>query len=394
MWNNSTAANLWEDEECAVSLIDQPAIKYPIMAIYITVFTVCLLGNMFTILVITTHPLMRTATNFFLANLAAADLLVAVFCILQNMIHIVGFDHGNWPLGELLCRMYLAILHMVPCTSVGILVCVSLEKYIAVLHPLTALKVLTHRLRLIVTISIWIGSVLINFPFFYYAKMYTFGEHNACTRTPMPYWITVSFVVWYFIPFIILTIIYSKIGLLLWTTGSSHTSTRPSSDSQGSAGNSWQMANGRVVVYKPESLLQVPNERKREPKKPKDVEGRRKVVRLLFAVVLSFGLFTFPHHARLIYSSWSTSVSCMSHWSSLLQPFSYICLFVSSAINPILYAFLSKRFRTAVSDVLHCRKGVFSRISRSRNRTLISDVPIDESRCPSPHVGIRMTKLR
>ncbi|CAD6196951.1 unnamed protein product [Caenorhabditis auriculariae] len=391
--NNSTTA--WDDDdECGTSLIDENFVRIPVMCVYVVVFVVCLLGNLFTILVITTHPMMRTATNFFLANLAAADLLVAIFCILQNMIHIVGFDHGNWPLGELLCKMYLMVLHLVPCTSVGILVCVSLEKYIAVLHPLTAMKVLTNRLRMIVTIAIWMISLSLNLPFFFRAKLYTFHEHAACTRTPMPFWITMSFFIWYIIPLIVLGFIYSRIGVLLWTSGSRSVSTRQSSDSQGSAGVSWQMANGRIVVYKQESLLQVPDERKKEPRRPKETEGRRKVVRLLFAVVLSFALLTLPHHARLIHSSWSVSAHCSSDWTSLLQPFSYICLFVSSAINPILYAFLSRRFRNAVADILQCRKGVFSKISRSRNRTLVSDVPPEESRCNSPHPMIRMNRLR
>ncbi|CAI5441144.1 unnamed protein product [Caenorhabditis angaria] len=385
------------DDPDAYSLIDETFIRYPIIIAYIFVFVVCLFGNLLTILVITTHPLMKTATNFFLANLAAADLLVAIFCILQNMIHIVGFNYGHWPLGEVLCKLYLSVLHMVPCTSVGILLCVSLEKYIAVLHPLTALKILTHRLRVTVTISIWIGSILLNSPFFLYAKLIEYPDgSNACYREKMPVWVTVSFFIWYTIPVFVLAGIYLRIGRLLWITGSNRTSTRQSSDSQGSLGKSLKLANGRVIVFQQESLLNVPqnNERKSTNKRPKDTEGRRKVVRLLFAVVLSFAILTLPQHARLLYTSWSSNQLFLHQWTFFLQPVSYILLFVSSAINPILYALLSKRFRDAVSDVIHCRKGVFSKMSRSRNRTLVSDVPGEDSRCPSPHIGIRMQRLR
>ncbi|EGT35041.1 hypothetical protein CAEBREN_23948 [Caenorhabditis brenneri] len=161
-------------------------------------------------------------------------------------------------------------------------------------------------------------------------------------------------------------------------------------------GASWQMKNGRIVIYKQESLLNVPIREKKpkEPKRPKDSEGRRKVVRLLVAVVVCFAVLTFPHHARILFTNFRTGVICNSHWTRIAQPLSYILLFISSAINPILYACLSKRFRNALSDVLHCRKGLFSKIPRSRNRTLVSDVPPDDTPCPSPVPAIRMQRLR
>ncbi|PAV76747.1 hypothetical protein WR25_17684 isoform E [Diploscapter pachys] len=267
-------------------LLDEPYVRYPLISIYIFVFLLCFFGNIFTMLVICTHPQMRTATNFFLANLAAADFLVAIFCILQNMIHIVGFNHASWPLGETLCQMYLLVLHLVPCASVAILVAVSLEKYLAVLHPLTALKVLTHRLRVLVTIAIWLVSLLMNMPHFYTAKHFTINPDKSlhvCMRERLPTWITISFFVWYVFPLCTLAYIYCRIGLLLCRTGSLSNSTRRSSESQSGNGTSWHMVNGRMVAFKRESLLQVPNgstDRKQQKRRrQKEVEGRRKVKR-------------------------------------------------------------------------------------------------------------------
>ena len=48
---------------------------------YLIVFAVGLVGNFFVIAVVLRSPRMRTVTNFFIVNLAVADILVIIFCL-------------------------------------------------------------------------------------------------------------------------------------------------------------------------------------------------------------------------------------------------------------------------------------------------------------------------
>ncbi|KJH50379.1 hypothetical protein DICVIV_03459 [Dictyocaulus viviparus] len=221
---------------------------------------------------------MRTGTNYFLANLAFADLLVAIFCILQNMIHIVGFDHGNWTLGT--------------STNLGYDIVYTLVRYAVVT---LSFDVYEH----------WRDVV----------EKWKLHDNDRTTEK------------------------------------------RHHSDSQSGAPTnaSWQMSNGKTIVYKQDSLLQVPSDMNARRRTRDLTETRRKVVRLLIVLVASFAILTLPHHARQLHTMWSTTPQCNNDWSILLQPLSYIFLFMSSTLNPILYAFLSKRFREAASDIFYCK---------------------------------------
>ncbi|KAH1022567.1 hypothetical protein HUJ04_011949 [Dendroctonus ponderosae] len=48
---------------------------------YLLVFAIGIVGNFFVIAVVFRSPRMRTVTNFFIVNLAVADILVIVFCL-------------------------------------------------------------------------------------------------------------------------------------------------------------------------------------------------------------------------------------------------------------------------------------------------------------------------
>ncbi|KAF4517406.1 hypothetical protein B566_EDAN005015 [Ephemera danica] len=48
---------------------------------YLSVFVVGLVGNCFVVAVVVRSPRMRTVTNYFIVNLALADILVIVFCL-------------------------------------------------------------------------------------------------------------------------------------------------------------------------------------------------------------------------------------------------------------------------------------------------------------------------
>ncbi|KAI6194139.1 Trissin receptor [Aphelenchoides besseyi] len=373
MSNQTSTTSDSNELDCNVSILDDPLVSIVLAVVYGSVFLASLIGNSFAIIVICSHRSMRTSTNFFLGNLAFADLLVAIFCILQNFFHI---SSSNWALGSVFCKLYVTILHFAPCTSIGILVCVSLEKYIAVLHPLLALKLLTPKLRGAMMAAIWITSLLVNM------------RRQLNIRSI----ITASFVIWYLIPLITIAFLYTRIGLVLWRSSLKPLQVRYSNGELDSRANYKATGNGLAdsagtatltISYETEALndnennlannstnrAQSSDDSTGQPNENVNselIESRKKVIRLLIAI------------------SYDDSHNCNSNWTALLQPLSYLALFCSSSVNPILYAFLSKRFRSATRDIMKCRFGGVQR-KTTRTRTILSEVQQEAimSRSPS-----------
>ena len=84
------------------------------------------------------------------------------------------------------------------------------------------------------------------------------------------------------------------------------------------------------------------------------LRARRKVVRLLIAIVVSFTACMLPHHVRLLYEMWAPLNYHPSFAQLLLPPISFLLFYLNSALNPILYAFLSDNFRNSLKELLGC----------------------------------------
>ncbi len=80
--------------------------------------------------------------------------------------------------------------------------------------------------------------------------------------------------------------------------------------------------------------------------------ARRKVIRLLIAVIVSFATCVLPYHIRVLYQQWGDPH--FSFWAALMTPSTFLLFYMNSGLNPLLYAFLSDNFRRSLREVLLC----------------------------------------
>lgn len=82
------------------------------------------------------------------------------------------------------------------------------------------------------------------------------------------------------------------------------------------------------------------------------VTRRRRVIRLLVAVVISFAVCVLPHHIRILLHFWEVPMPL----EKVLATVSFLILYLNSALNPILYALFSANFRKSFKESIACRR--------------------------------------
>jgi hypothetical protein len=122
---------------------------------------VVILGNMMVIIaVFNTHKL-RGATYLFIVSLACADLMLGLVVLPFSAMYEV-FD--LWLFGNIWCSIWLAVDVWMCTASILHLVVISLDRYIAVTHPITYPNIMTSKRAKLLILGAWILSFVICFP--------------------------------------------------------------------------------------------------------------------------------------------------------------------------------------------------------------------------------------
>ncbi|KAF7653611.1 hypothetical protein LDENG_00080860 [Lucifuga dentata] len=149
------------------------------MVLISLIVCVSLFGNVMVLLVFQRKPQLLHVANRFVLNLLLADLLQT---ILVMPFAIVATMPGVWPLDARLCQALVVLMHLFAFAGVNTIIVVSVDRYLAIIHPLSYPTRMTPHLGTNLIICTWVLSFLQSTPPLYGWGAIGFDRHhNVCS---------------------------------------------------------------------------------------------------------------------------------------------------------------------------------------------------------------------
>lgn len=281
--------------------------------IYIIVFVVGLPANALAIWVFLFRIKKKHPSSIYMANLALADLMFVIWVPLKIAYH---FNSNDWIYGESLCKVLVAFFYANMYCSILFITCISVQRYWAVVHPLTQLQ-RDNCVAVALSVTVWITVWAITVPLYLYDQ----------------------------------EVLVRNMGIF-----TCHDVTRPS-QSKMAAG--YFLTMGTLGFIVPSfvcivSYVLMLKALRNNMSDPTIAKKRRKAVILIITVLILFVVCFTPSNIMLLV-----------HYSLLLRGatnnmygfyITTLCLAsLNSCIDPFVYYFISEDFRDHIKNTFLCR---------------------------------------
>ena len=273
--------------------------------------TVNLIGNFLVCLVVIRNRSMRNPMNYLLVSLACADMMVAIF-IAPQYILLHTYKHPQGLKGDYLCKFLTGgnLMWIGGVVSVVSLIAIAFERYFAVLYPHDDKRRISKRKLKLIIPACWLFSLLWNFPLFLvvrYSEELDFCYEVWPTKRYMNAYSLGWLIIIGILPLSIMTCLYSRVVYNLWVRGD------------------------QPVELTQRTLI----------------KSRKRVTKMVLIVTVVCGVCWLPNLIIYVLDFYGL----ISH-GDIVHTTSVVLVTLNSAVNPIIYCFQSKRFRTCVKALL------------------------------------------
>ena len=127
--------------------------------ILLSFFTIA--GNILVFAAYVKNKALQVATNYFILSLAVADITIGTISVNFYTVYLVV---GYWPLGEIVCDMWLCIDYWCCQTSVLNLVVICIDRFLSIRYPVYyRVKRSKYKIKVAIAV-IWIVAFLLWVP--------------------------------------------------------------------------------------------------------------------------------------------------------------------------------------------------------------------------------------